>query len=55
MSQYRHGNEVFRAQRLSDRISHSLDNEISPPYPESWRGGVSRQVVTEGAERNAGL
>ena len=55
MSQCRHGNEIFGAQRISDRISHSLDNKISPPYPESWRGGVFGQVVTEGAEHNAGL
>ena len=55
MSQYRYGNKVLRTQCLSHRISHSLDNKISPPYPESWRGGVFGQAVTEGAEHNAGL
>jgi len=30
------GDEVIWARCLSDRISRSLDTEISPPYPESW-------------------
>ena len=31
------GDEVIWAWRLSYRISYSLDTEISPSYPESWR------------------
>ena len=30
------GDEVIWTRCLSCRISHSLDTEISPPYPESW-------------------
>ena len=55
MSKCRHGSEVIRTQRLPHRVSYSLGNEISPPYPESWRGGIFGQVVAEGNERDARL
>ena len=38
------GDEVIRAQRLSDRISHSLDTEISSSNPESWCARVFKQT-----------
>jgi hypothetical protein len=42
------GDEIIWAQRLSYRISHNLDTEISPPYPESWRKGVHTQAFSQG-------
>ena len=44
---------LFRACRISHRVSHSLDTEISPPYPESWREGIFKQTFTEGVENDA--
>ena len=41
------GDETIRARCLSHRISHSLDTEISPPYPESWRKGVYKQTFPQ--------
>ena len=55
MSECKHGSEVVRAQRLPHRISYSLGNEISPPYPESWCGGIFGQAVAEGNEGDARL
>jgi len=49
------GYEVIWARRLSDRISCSLDTEISPPYPESWGAGVYKQTFSQGIEGDAGL
>ncbi len=40
------GDEAIRAQRLSDRISYSLDTEISPPYPESWCARYDKLATT---------
>ncbi len=49
------GDEIIWARRLSHGISHSLDTEILPPYPESWRTGVYKQTFPEGIEGNAGV
>jgi hypothetical protein len=49
------GDEVIWAWRLSYGIPHSLDTEISSPYPESWGAGVYKQTFPQGIERDAGL
>jgi len=49
------GNELIWAWRLSHRISHSLDTEISPPYPESWRKGEYKQTFPKGIKGYAGV
>ena len=48
-----HGNAIIRTWSLSNRISHSLDTEISPPYPESWCAGIFKQTFPESNEENA--
>ena len=47
------GNEILWTQRLSHRVSHCLDTEISPPYPESWSAGVFKQAFPKNIERYA--
>jgi hypothetical protein len=42
------GDEIIWARRLSHRISHSLDTEISLPYPESWCKGIYEQTFSQG-------
>jgi hypothetical protein len=49
------GNTAIRAWSLSYGISYSVDNEISPPYPESWRTWVFVQTFSEGIEEHAGV
>ena len=49
------GDEVIWTWRISDGVSHSLDTEISPPYPESWGAGLSHQTFPQGIEENAGV
>ena len=49
------GDEVIWAWRISDGISHSLDNEVSPPYPESWGVGVYQQTFPPGNKDDAGV
>jgi hypothetical protein len=47
------GNTIIRTQCLSYGIPYSVDNEISPPYPESWRQGVFGQTFSESYEEYA--
>ncbi len=47
------GDEIIRAWRVSHGISHSLDTEIPPPYPESWGGGIYKQTFPEGTKKDA--
>ena len=49
------GDEVIRAWRISDGISHSLDTEVSSPYPESWGVGVYQQTFPTGIKDDAGV
>lgn len=39
------GNKTVRTWSVSNRISHSMDTEISAPYPESWSGGYIMKVL----------
>ena len=48
------GNEVIWTRRLSYRISHCLDTEISPPYPESWGEGIYKQTFPKVLRRMPG-
>ena len=50
-----YGSSTFGTRRLPDAISHCLDTEVSPPYPESWRGRVLEEASVEGVEGYAGL
>ncbi len=50
-----HGDKVIRAHGISHRISHSLDTEISPSHPESWRKRVLDEAFSEGNGANAGM
>jgi hypothetical protein len=38
------GYEVIWTWCISYGVSHSMDTEISTPYPESWGAGVSGSV-----------
>jgi len=49
------GNTAVRAWCLSYGISYSVDNEISPPYPESWRARLFVQTFSESYEEHAGV
>jgi len=49
------GDEVIRTWCVSNRVSHSLDTEISPPYPESWGGGIYKQTFPKDNEKDAGV
>ena len=45
-----HGHARIWSWSLSDRISHCLDSEILPPYPESWHTELLEQTFPESAE-----
>ena len=49
------GDEVIRTWSVSNGVSHSLDTEIPPPYPESWGGGIYKQTLPKDNEKDAGV
>jgi len=49
------GDKVIRAWCVSYGVSYSMDTEISPPYPESWGGGIYRKTFPEGIKKDAGM
>jgi hypothetical protein len=49
------GDTSFRSWSLSDGISHRLDTEILPPYPECWDTGLFTETFSEGHVEFAGL
>jgi len=48
MVYWRDGDSTIRTRCVSNGIPYSMDNEISPPYSESWRKGVLGQTFSEG-------
>ena len=49
-----HGNTIIGSWSLSNGIPYCLDNQISPPYPESWGEGIHKQTFPQNNEGNAG-
>ena len=47
------GDKIIRTRRVSHGVSHSLDTEIPPPYPESWGGGIYKQTFPKDNEKDA--
>jgi hypothetical protein len=49
------GNKVIRTCSISNGVSHSLDTEISPSHPESWREGIFGKIFSEGHRAAIGM
>ena len=49
------GNKVIGTFSISRGVSHSVDNEISLPRPESWRKSVFREAISLGNEGITGV
>ena len=47
------GNTTIRTWSISYGISRCVDNEISSPYPESWRKGVFGKAFSESYQEYA--
>jgi len=50
-----HGNSALRTYRIPDGVSYSLDTEISPSHPESWRKRIFGKTFSEGYRVVTGL
>jgi len=50
-----YGNTLIRSRSLSNGIPYRLDNQISPPYPESWSEGLYKQTFSQNNEGDAGM
>ena len=47
------GDSVIRTWCLSHGIPYCVDTQISPPYSESWREGISSQTFSESSQEHA--
>ena len=55
MIKWMRGNKIIRTYSISNGVSYSLDTEISPPHPESWRKRVLNETFSEDNGTDAGM
>ena len=55
MVKLKDGNIFKRPWSIQNPVSHSMDTEISAPYPESWRKELYSQAFSEDYKEYAGM
>ena len=55
MVKYRYGDILKWPWSIQNRVSYSMDTEISASYPKSWRKGIYSQAFSEDYKNNAGM